>query len=95
MPGGTCGCLGGGILDIPFERSMSKINPSGVSSAYMNDKTQQSPTVPVYNKALRKWTYYIFPEGVEQEAGDFADEETARAASWKTYRAWQANGCKY
>ena len=50
---------------------------------YMSDKTQQSPTVPVYNKALRKWTFYIFPEGVEQEAGDFPDEETARAASWK------------
>ena len=62
---------------------------------YMSEKTQQSPTVPVYNKALRKWTFYIFPEGVEQEAGDFPDEETARVASWKTYRAWQANGCKY
>ena len=42
----------------------------------MSDKTQQSPTVPVYNKALRKWTFYIFPEGVEQEAGDFPDEES-------------------
>jgi hypoxanthine phosphoribosyltransferase len=63
--------------------------------AYMNEKTHQSPSVPVYKKALRTWTYYIFPEGVEQEAGDFADEEAARAASWKTYRAWQANGCKY
>jgi hypothetical protein len=28
-------------------------------------------------------------------AGDFPDEESARAASWKTYRTWQANGCKY
>jgi hypothetical protein len=73
---------------------MGKTN-RGAYARHMSDKTQQSPTVPVYNKALRKWTYYIFPEGVEQEAGDFADEETARVASWKTYRAWQANGCKY
>jgi hypothetical protein len=62
---------------------------------YMSDKTEQSPTVPVYNKALGKWTFSIFPEGVEQVAGDFPDEESARAASWKTYRTWQANGCKY
>jgi hypothetical protein len=61
----------------------------------MSDKTQQSPTVPVYKKDLRVWTYSIFPEGVEKEAGEFADEEAARAASWKTYREWQANGCKY
>ena len=62
---------------------------------YMSDKTQQSPTVPVFNKVLGKWTFSIFPEGVEQVAGDFPDEESARAASWKTYRTWQANGCKY
>jgi hypothetical protein len=62
---------------------------------YMSDKMQQSPTVPFYDKALRKWTFYIFPEGVQKEAGDFQDEETARAASWKSYRAWQANDCRY
>jgi hypothetical protein len=62
---------------------------------YMNDNTQQSPTVPFYNKALRKWTFYIFPEGVQKEAGYFPDEETARVASWKSYRDWQAKDCKY
>ena len=61
----------------------------------MSDKTHQSPTVPFYKKAIRTWTYYIFPEGVQKEAGDFQDEETARAASWKSYRAWQANDCRY
>jgi hypothetical protein len=80
----------------PFPSSVAWAESTGGAYArHMSDKTQQSPTVPVYLKALQKWTYYIFPEGVEQEAGDFADEETARVASWKTYRTWQANGCKY
>jgi hypothetical protein len=84
------------MLLILFEPSTKKQNqPSERMLGYMNDKTQQSPSVPVYKKDLRKWTYYIFPNGVEQEAGDFADEEAARVSSWKTYRAWQANGCKY
>ena len=61
----------------------------------MSEKTHQSPTTPFYKKAPRTWTYYIFPEGVQEEAGDFPDEETARVASWKTYRTWQANGCRY
>jgi hypothetical protein len=60
----------------------------------MIDKTDQSPTVP-FCKKNRQWTFYIFPDGVQKEAGDYPDEEAARTASWKTYRTWQASGCKY
>jgi hypothetical protein len=61
---------------------------------FMSDTTDQSPTTPFFKKEPGKWTFYVFPGGVQQEAGDFPDEESARVASWKSYRAWQANGCK-
>ena len=60
----------------------------------MKTKTHPGPTTPFY-KSRGKWTFYVFPNGVGEEAGDYPDEETARAASWKTHCVWQANGCKY
>ena len=51
----------------------------------MIDKTDQSPTVP-FCKKNRQWTFYVFPDGVQTEAGEYPDEEAARTASWKSYR---------
>jgi hypothetical protein len=60
----------------------------------VNEKTHQSPTTPFCKQNLQ-WTFYIFPDGVQTEAGDYPDENVARAASWKSYRIWQADGSKY
>jgi hypothetical protein len=68
--------------------------PPFFRSKSMKTKTHPGPTTPFY-KSRGKWTFYVFPNGVGEEAGDYPDEETARAASWKTHCVWQANGCKY
>ena len=60
----------------------------------MPNKTQPGPTTPFY-KEKGKWSFYVFPRGLAEEAGDYRDEETARAASLEAYRVWQANGCRY
>ena len=60
-----------------------------------------------YGRAKLRWTHYTlskrkgemdvlrFPNGVQEEAAHYPDEESARAASWQAYRAWQAKGCRY
>jgi hypothetical protein len=62
--------------------------------AVVPNKTHPGPTTPFY-KEKGKWSFYVFPMGVPEEAGDYPDEGTARAASWEVYRTWQANGCRY
>src|SRR5277367_8566 len=68
--------------------------PPSFRSKVMKTKPQPGPTTPFY-KSRGKWTFYVFPNGFGEEAGDYPDQETARAASWKTHCVWQANGCKY
>ena len=41
------------------------------------------------------WTFYVYPEGVPREAGDYADEETAREWSARALRHWEVNGFTY
>lgn len=53
-----------------------------------------SPTPPFY-KGKGKWSFYVFPGGERKEAGEYPNEETAKAASWEVYWAWQANGYRY
>ena len=60
----------------------------------MTNKTQPGPTTPFY-KERGKWTFYVFPNGVREEAGEYPNEAMARAASWDTHRAWQTNGYRY
>jgi len=60
----------------------------------MRNKTQRGPTTPFY-KEKGKWSFYVFPRGVPEEAGEYQDEATAKAVSLEVYRMWQANGCRY
>lgn len=60
----------------------------------MTNQNYAGPTT-AFCKEKNKWTYYVFPKGEQEEAACYPDEESARAASWKAYRAWQANGCQY
>jgi hypothetical protein len=54
----------------------------------MASQIHPSPTPPFY-KGKGKWSFYVFP------GGEYPNEETARAASWEVYWAWQANGYRY
>jgi hypothetical protein len=60
----------------------------------MPNKTHPGPTTPFY-KEKGKWSFYVFPVGAPEEAGDYPDEEAAKAASWEVYRAWEAHGRRY
>jgi len=60
----------------------------------MADQNYAGPTTP-FQKQKGMWTFYVFPKDEQEEAAEYLDEESARAASWKAYRAWQANGCRY
>ena len=41
------------------------------------------------------WTFYVYPEGVAREAGDYINEDEAKEASFKVLLIWEANGCTY
>jgi hypothetical protein len=61
---------------------------------FMKHTVQQGPTTPFY-KAKGSWTFYVFPNGVQEEAGHYPDQESAQRASLAAHRIWQANGRKY
>lgn len=50
---------------------------------------------PAIRKPNGKWTFYIFPEGEQQEAGQFDTESAAKDARFKTLLQWGSNGKKY
>ncbi len=52
------------------------------------------PSLP-FQKANGKWTFYAYPKGVQEEAGEYSDKETAEQASIKVWRIWKANGFTY
>jgi hypothetical protein len=60
----------------------------------MKHTVHQGPTTPFY-KAKGSWTFYVFPNGVQEEAGRYPDQESAQKASLAAHRMWQANGRKY
>jgi hypothetical protein len=60
----------------------------------MSNQIHPSPTPPFY-KGRGKWSFYVFPGGERKEAGEYPNEETAKAASWEVYWVWQANGYQY
>jgi hypothetical protein len=65
-----------------------------ITLTLMKRTVQQGPTTPFY-KAKGSWTFYVFPNGVQEEAGHYPDQESAQIASLAAHRIWQANGRKY
>jgi hypothetical protein len=59
----------------------------------MNPTPDPQPGI-AFQKAEGKWTFYIYPDGVQREAGEFADESTANEASVTALRIWEANNGK-
>jgi hypothetical protein len=50
---------------------------------------------PTTKKTNGQWTFYVFPEGEQREAGQFETEAAARDARFKTLLLWGSNGEKY
>jgi hypothetical protein len=47
-----------------------------------------------FQKPNGSWTFYLYPDGVQREAGDFTDEASASNASVSALRIWEANDGK-
>jgi hypothetical protein len=48
-----------------------------------------------FEKDDGKWTFYVYPKGVQQEADEYTDAETAREWADKALRHWYTNGGTY
>jgi hypothetical protein len=59
----------------------------------MNPNPDPQPGIAV-QKPNGRWTFYIYPDGQQLEAGEWADEVTANDASVTALRLWEANGGK-
>jgi hypothetical protein len=60
----------------------------------MSDEKQPAPG-PTIRKANGKWTFYVYPDGKESEAGQYETETAAKDARFKALLHWGANGEKY
>jgi hypothetical protein len=60
----------------------------------MNTNRHLGPS-PAIKKANGQWTFYVYPDGEEREAGQYETEAEARDARFKAVLSWGANGEKY
>ena len=60
----------------------------------MSNEKQPAPG-PTIKKPNGKWTFYVFPNGEQQEAGPFDSEAAAKDARFRTLLQWGSNGNKY
>lgn len=60
----------------------------------MNSDRHPAPG-PTIRKPNGKWTFYVFPEGQQLEAGLFETEAAAQMARFNTLLRWGSNGEKY
>ena len=59
----------------------------------MNSHPDPQPGI-AFQKPNGGWTFYIYPNSVQREAGEFVDEATANEASVTALRIWEANDGK-
>lgn len=60
----------------------------------MNNDKHPAPG-PTIQKDNGKWTFYVFPEGNEREAGQYESESAAKDARVRVLLQWGSNGKKY
>jgi hypothetical protein len=60
----------------------------------MTTDKHSAPSPPI-KKANGKWTFYVFPEGQEREAGQFESESAAKDARFKALLRWGSSGQRY
>jgi hypothetical protein len=56
---------------------------------------KHSAPSPLIKKANGKWTFYVFPDGQEREAGQFETESAAKDARFKALLRWGSSGQRY
>jgi hypothetical protein len=50
---------------------------------------------PTIRKANGQWTFHVFPDGQQCEAGQFDTERAAKEERFRTLLRWGSNGEKY
>lgn len=60
----------------------------------MNSEKHPAPG-PTIKKADGKWTFHVFPEGQQREAGQYDTETAAKDARYRVLLQWGSNGKKY
>ncbi len=60
----------------------------------MNSEKHPAPG-PAIKKADGKWTFHVFPEGLQREAGQYDTETAAKDARYRVLLQWGSNGKKY
>ena len=60
----------------------------------MNSDKHPAPG-PTIKKDNGKWTFHVFPDGNEREAGLFESEAAAKDARVRVLLQWGSNGKKY
>ena len=60
----------------------------------MNTEKHSAPS-PAIKKDNGKWTFYVYPDGKEREAGQYETEAAAKDARFKALLRWGAMGEKY
>jgi hypothetical protein len=57
-------------------------------------KQRPGPGQP-FKKENGKWTFYVYPDFVPREAGEYLDQDAATEAFRKVLQDWDANGATY
>jgi hypothetical protein len=60
----------------------------------MREETKQAPSA-AFKKENGMWTFFVHPDGIQREAGDYSDEETAEDLSNRERLRWEENGYSY
>jgi hypothetical protein len=60
----------------------------------MNIEKHPAPG-PTIKTADGKWTFHVFPEGQQREAGQYETETAAKDARYRVLLQWGSNGKKY
>ena len=55
---------------------------------------EPAPSIP-FQKENGKWAFFIYPQGVETEAGEYPTREAAEQWFIKAMRLWEVNGFIY
>jgi hypothetical protein len=60
----------------------------------MKTRGDPSPSTAFY-KGNGKWTFFTYPNGKAEEAGEYSSKELANRAALFAHQRWQANGNSY
>ena len=55
---------------------------------------EPAPSTAFY-KENGKWTFYTYPNGKSEEAGEYSSQKLANRAALLAHQMWQANGMSY